>query len=292
MPWCPLDSDFKPLADVRPFYTLVKPKHPERESVGAKHKHKIPMTELLLHAPESERVADWLYDWFVALKLPFKKCLVPLAHNWAFESSFLKAWLGVEQTDLILPQPRPRRDALRDLAQRQGGLRGRAGPVPTSRPGRDVHEAGHRQHQSPRRPGRLHRRGGSLPRLAADVLRRLQWDRSGLATSGTTSSSRSTTASNNAQEGDPLPEVAAGHIWLLGDIIAVRNKLEWMCRNGPEILGRTLVKWKQEIIDELNDAIDNCDCGCTQALVDDMRSLHGQASYVSALVGKHQLGEE
>ena len=47
----PLDSDFKPLADVRPFYTLVKPKHPERESEAAKQKHKIPMSELLLHAP-------------------------------------------------------------------------------------------------------------------------------------------------------------------------------------------------------------------------------------------------
>jgi len=46
-------------------------------------------------------VRDWLHDWFVALKLPFRKCLVPLAHNWAFESSFLKAWLGVEETDLI-----------------------------------------------------------------------------------------------------------------------------------------------------------------------------------------------
>ena len=97
----PLDSDFKPLASVRPFYTHVKPKHPERESVGAKHKHKIPITELLLHAPEAERVADWLHDWCVDLKLPFKKCLVPLAHNWAFESSFLKAWLGVEEMDLI-----------------------------------------------------------------------------------------------------------------------------------------------------------------------------------------------
>ena len=52
-----------------------------------------------------------------------------------------------------------------------------------------------------------------------------------------------------------------------------------MCRNGPEF-STDLVKWKQEIIDELNDAIDNCECGCTQALVDDMRSLHGQASYV------------
>jgi len=97
----PLDSDFRPLANVRPFYTHVKPDHPERESAAARHKHKIPMTELLLHAPESNKVKDWLYDWFMALKLPFKKCLVPLAHNWAFESSFLKAWLGVEQTDLI-----------------------------------------------------------------------------------------------------------------------------------------------------------------------------------------------
>lgn len=97
----PLDSDFKVLDGVRPFYTYMKPKYPERESDAAKQKHKISMAELLLHAPEADRVADWLYDWFVALRLPFKKCLVPLAHNWAFESSFLKAWLGVEQTDLI-----------------------------------------------------------------------------------------------------------------------------------------------------------------------------------------------
>jgi DNA polymerase III epsilon subunit-like protein len=97
----PLDSDIKPLADVRPFYTHVKPKHPERESAMARHKHKIPMTELILHSPESERVADWLVEWVEKLRLPFHKCLVPLAHNWAFESGFLKAWLGVEMTDSI-----------------------------------------------------------------------------------------------------------------------------------------------------------------------------------------------
>ena len=32
----PLDSDFRPLASVRPFYTRVKPKHPERESARRK----------------------------------------------------------------------------------------------------------------------------------------------------------------------------------------------------------------------------------------------------------------
>lgn len=95
----PLNEDIKPLSGVRPFYTQVKPQHPEHESEAAKQKHKIPMTELLLQAPESERVKDWLYDWFEGLRLPFKRCLVPLAHNWAFESSFLKAWLGVEMVD-------------------------------------------------------------------------------------------------------------------------------------------------------------------------------------------------
>ena len=95
----PLDSDIKPLAGVRPFYTHMRPKHPERESVGAKHKHKIPMTELLLHAPEAERVEDWFREWVERLRLPLRRALVPLAHNWAFESAFLKSWLGVAAVD-------------------------------------------------------------------------------------------------------------------------------------------------------------------------------------------------
>jgi len=96
-----LDSDIKPLAGVTPFYTQVRPKHPERASSGAASKHKIPMAELLLHAPESERVADWFREWVEGLKLPFRRALCPLAHNWAFESAFLKAWLGVEAVDEI-----------------------------------------------------------------------------------------------------------------------------------------------------------------------------------------------
>jgi DNA polymerase III epsilon subunit-like protein len=95
----PLDSNLRPLDGVLPFYTHIKPLHPEREAPGATLKHKIPMTELLLHAPEPDRVADWLVEWFENLKLPFKRCLIPLAHNWAFESSFLKAWLGVSMVD-------------------------------------------------------------------------------------------------------------------------------------------------------------------------------------------------
>lgn len=97
----PLDADFRPLEGLRPFYTHVRPLHPERESAGAKFKHRIPMAELILNAPLPDRVADWLVEWFEKLELPLRRCLVPLAHNWAFESSFLKAWLGVEMVDQI-----------------------------------------------------------------------------------------------------------------------------------------------------------------------------------------------
>lgn len=55
----------------------------------------------MLHSPTSEKVADLLVEWFEKLELPFKRSLIPLAHNWAFESSFLKAWLGVDLVDQV-----------------------------------------------------------------------------------------------------------------------------------------------------------------------------------------------
>ncbi len=88
---------------------------------------------------------------------------------------------------------------------------------------------------------------------------------------------------------DPLPEVPAGHIWSIQDISAIRSRLAWMCRNAPEDWIEPLLKWRQDVIDELNDALANCDCGCTQALVDDMRSIHGMASYVPRTEGAAHL---
>ena len=46
-----------------------------------------------------DRVKDLFVEWFERLDLPFKKNLVPLAHNWACESSWLKEWLGVTLFD-------------------------------------------------------------------------------------------------------------------------------------------------------------------------------------------------
>jgi DNA polymerase III epsilon subunit-like protein len=95
----PLDSDIRPRADIRPFYTNIRPKYPERIEKDAFRINGIDVEQLLLYAPESERVADLLVEWFDRLELPQNKVLVPLVQNWAFESSFMKAWLGVDLVD-------------------------------------------------------------------------------------------------------------------------------------------------------------------------------------------------
>lgn len=92
----PLNSDLRPLPNVRPFYTTMKPLFPERRQLSANFVHKLDINELVLHAPEPGRVQDLLVEWFQKLELPVGKCLVPLAHNWAFEAKFLQAWLGVD----------------------------------------------------------------------------------------------------------------------------------------------------------------------------------------------------
>jgi len=92
----PLDNDIRPMQGVRPFYTTVQPLHPNRADPNSTRVHKLNIAELTLHAPDPGRVQDMLIEWWKELDLPVGKCLVPLAHNWSFESGFLKAWLGVD----------------------------------------------------------------------------------------------------------------------------------------------------------------------------------------------------
>ena len=97
----PLNSDLRPNTALRPFYTTIKPLYPERQEKRAGHVHGIDINELVLHAPHPDKVADLLVEWVEQLDLPFNKCLIPLAHNWAFESGFLKAWMGIDIAEQI-----------------------------------------------------------------------------------------------------------------------------------------------------------------------------------------------
>jgi hypothetical protein len=61
---------------------------------------------------------------------------------------------------------------------------------------------------------------------------------------------------------EPLEEVSEKHIWTPDDITTVRDKLLEIC---PEnVFEAETVKWKQEIIDEIETAIENGWCGCCE----------------------------
>ena len=128
---------------------------------------------------------DLFVEWFERLDLPFKKGLVPLAHNWAFESSWLKEWLGITLFDEIWYSHARDGMLLAHRHQRPGRLPRRTDPFQSGRPGLALQQVQHRQRQRPRRPVRRPGRGGSLPGAIAVVLRGELWVRSGRGTTGT-----------------------------------------------------------------------------------------------------------
>jgi len=95
----PLDHELQVNTDVPTFYLNIRPDYPERCEKGAFYVHGIDLDMLQLHAPSQDRAIDLLCDWFNQLDLPQNRVVVPLAHNWAFESAFLKGWLGPALVD-------------------------------------------------------------------------------------------------------------------------------------------------------------------------------------------------
>jgi DNA polymerase III epsilon subunit-like protein len=118
----PLDSNLEPMG--RPFYHMIAPDYPERSESSAQVVHGIDLNELKLTALDQWKVADLLDEWLQALDMPHRKSLVPLAHNWAFEAGFLKAWLGIESfNEIFHPHPRDSMGlaiSLNDLAAFRG----------------------------------------------------------------------------------------------------------------------------------------------------------------------------
>jgi DNA polymerase III epsilon subunit-like protein len=103
----PLNEQLEPMTDVRPFYTTIAPEYPERSEGGAQNVHGLNLQTLKETSLDQWKVADLFDDWFQSLNLPYRKSLVPLAHNWAFEAGFLKAWLGLEcMNTMFHPHPR------------------------------------------------------------------------------------------------------------------------------------------------------------------------------------------
>lgn len=90
----PLDAQIKPLHTVHPFYVNMKPKRPENIDKNAAKAHKMDMAKLIIDGLDPWKCVDMFEEWFEKLNLPVGKKIVPLAHNWIFDSAFIKEWMG------------------------------------------------------------------------------------------------------------------------------------------------------------------------------------------------------
>ncbi len=111
----PLDSNIEPLDNILPFYMNIAPQHLDRVEKLAINRNHLDVATIARESLDAWRVADLFDEWVQRLRLPYRKCLVPLAHNWVFEAGFLRAWLGLEGFDHYW-HPHPRDTMLMALA--------------------------------------------------------------------------------------------------------------------------------------------------------------------------------
>lgn len=119
----PLTYNLDPAPNIVPFHIMMKPESIDNIDFDAMRVLKtydesmdnsdITLSkERLIRAVssgiEQTRAADLLVEWFeehVCLKP--KKRIIPLAHNWIFDSAFLKQWMGPKSFDYLF-DPRHR----------------------------------------------------------------------------------------------------------------------------------------------------------------------------------------
>lgn len=103
----PLNMDLEIADDIIPFYHTLKPEYPDRVERAAEGVHGLNIDNLIVNSPDQEKVSEYLVDWVSNLPLGTGRRLTPLAHNWAFERSFLLPWLGPDLMNAIFtPLPR------------------------------------------------------------------------------------------------------------------------------------------------------------------------------------------
>jgi len=95
----PLDSNSLPRRDVMPFFIELIPEFPLRVDRAAIRANKLDILRITQRGHDQEKAKDLLEDWVNKLSLPYtkygnRKRIMPLAHNWQFDKSFIQSWLG------------------------------------------------------------------------------------------------------------------------------------------------------------------------------------------------------
>lgn len=94
----PLDFNLEPDYNYIPFDIRMSPTNYDNIDYSVISKKKLAYYEKEGYNPLI--AADLFTEWFERLRLPDKCRIVPLAHNWIFDSDFIREWLGPSSYNL------------------------------------------------------------------------------------------------------------------------------------------------------------------------------------------------
>ncbi len=98
----PLDAKLNPREDIVPFDIKIKPEKVDNIDWDAFKVTKIDFFKLCESGLDKYDAADLFEQWVEQLKLPDRKRISPLAHNWKFDNTFLGEWLSILTRDLYI----------------------------------------------------------------------------------------------------------------------------------------------------------------------------------------------
>lgn len=90
----PLDANLKPKRDIVPFDIQIRPDNTDDIDWDSFKVTKIDFARLCQSGIDKYDAADLFERWAEKLQLAMNKRISPLAHNWVFDSAFIRAWLG------------------------------------------------------------------------------------------------------------------------------------------------------------------------------------------------------
>ena len=96
----PLDEKLEPRRDVVPFDLKIKPEKVEDIDWEAFKLNKIDFFKLYQIGLDKDDAAELFEEWVEKLKLPDRKRISPLAHNWKFDNAFIREWLSPASSEL------------------------------------------------------------------------------------------------------------------------------------------------------------------------------------------------
>jgi DNA polymerase III epsilon subunit-like protein len=90
----PVTPGFEPNLDIDYFHCFIKPRRPENIDLESNKVNRGRVVEAINNGMEPDTAEERLREWFAKLNLPFKKGIVPLGSNYAFDRDFIMDWLG------------------------------------------------------------------------------------------------------------------------------------------------------------------------------------------------------